>query len=97
MCILYEFQVSSGLQSFEKQAADSPRRTEDMRSKQQPRPSFRWPQQRGDNVTGKYQHIYIYINKYISSVLVIQRQRLHECYLPVNFPAKSLFCTCERV
>lgn len=26
----------------------------DMRSKQQPRPSFRWPQQRGDNLTGKY-------------------------------------------
>lgn len=25
-----------------------------MRSKQQPRPSFRWPQQRGDNLTGKY-------------------------------------------
>ncbi|XP_074103217.1 zinc finger domain-containing protein tiptop isoform X1 [Cotesia typhae] len=24
-----------------------------MRSKQQPRPSFRWPQQRGDNVTGE--------------------------------------------
>lgn len=49
-----EFQVSSGLQLFKKQAADSPCRTEDMRSKQQPRPSFRWPQQRGDNVTGKY-------------------------------------------
>lgn len=28
-----------------------------MRSKQQPRPSFRWPQQRGDNLTGKYPYV----------------------------------------
>ena len=41
-----------------------------MRSKQQPRPSFRWPQQRGDNVTGKYHEK----KKIKSSVVTITRK-----------------------
>ncbi|XP_015605247.1 protein tiptop isoform X2 [Cephus cinctus] len=47
--------VSSGLRTCESQRASAatPRQNGEMRSKQQPRPSFRWPQQRGDNITGE--------------------------------------------